>query len=369
MSYRVIEGLSTQLACRAGKLVGMRIDLEELRHKYSSFSDEALLAIDRAELVEAAQPCYDAELELRGLSPLPGAAEEEPSQEEQQPEWLGDAAEALSRANLPGVVAAPEMETAKKALDAAGIPCYLQMREIPEDDTPLPPPYTEWRLLVPGELHFRAVSVLDRDIFNEEFEADWRAHLGRLSDDEVAALNPETAFCGLYDRVERVSRVYNEEMSRRGLRRDDISIWNGPMEALYQDLAAAKNAPAAVTAAAVSSRLGVALLIKVLEIVGKRKSFSGDTEKLNAIIDAARRESSKLAQAADDDITADAERRRREVPMQAADAAQAGLKLCREARAVVTGAIVADLEAAVMLLQAGREAIERCVRANSQTRP
>jgi formiminotetrahydrofolate cyclodeaminase len=341
----------------------MQIDLEELRHKYSSLSDEALLAIDRAELVEAAQPCYDAELEMRGLSPSPGAAGE-PSREEEEPEWLGDAAEALSRANLPGVVAAPEMEDAKKVLDAAGIPCYLQIREIPEEDARLPPPCTEWRLLVPGELHFRAVSVLDRDIFNAEFEADWQAHLSRLSDDEVAALNPETAFCGLFDRVERVSRVYNEEMAGRGLKRGDLSIWNEPMETLYRDLVAPKPSPAAVTAAAVSARLGLALLIKVLDIVGKRKSFSGDAEKLNAMIDTARRESAKLAQAADDDVTADAERRRSEVPMQAADAAEAGLKLCREARAVVTGAIVADLEAAAVLLQAGLGAIQVCVRSN-----
>ncbi len=147
------------------------------------------------------------------------------------------------------------------------------------------------------------------------------------------------------------------------------SIWVGSFESLYQDLAAPNPAPAAVTAAAVSARLGVALLIKVLEIVSNRKSFSGDVEKVRAIIDAARRESATLAQAADDDITANSVRRRSEVPMQAADAAEAGLKLCREARAVVTGAIVADLETAVLLLQAGRDAIERCLRANSQTRP
>jgi hypothetical protein len=31
-------------------------------------------------------------------------------------------------------------------------------------------------------------------------------------------MNPEAAFCGLFDRVERVNRVYDEEIARRGLR-------------------------------------------------------------------------------------------------------------------------------------------------------
>lgn len=143
------------------------------------------------------------------------------------------------------------------------------------------------------------------------------------------------------------------------------SIWNETVESLYQSLAAPKPAPAGVTAAAVSARLGLALLIKTLEVVRKRKTFSGDAGQVGAWIEAARRESATLAEAADEDITAEAARRRSEVPMKAALAAEAGLALCAEARGVVTGAVIADLEAAALLLQAGLSAIHICVRSNS----
>jgi formiminotetrahydrofolate cyclodeaminase len=146
------------------------------------------------------------------------------------------------------------------------------------------------------------------------------------------------------------------------------SIWSEPAEALYRDLAAPKPAPAGVTAAAVCARLGIALLIKVLEIAGKRKNFAGDPKKLRELIEAAQRESAKLAEAADEDILADREQRRSAVPMKAAQAAEAGVALCHQARAIVTGAIEADLETATLLMQAGLDAIRACVRSN-QARP
>ena len=43
----------------------MQVDLEYLRRQYASLSDEALLALDRSELVETAQKCYDEELVRR----------------------------------------------------------------------------------------------------------------------------------------------------------------------------------------------------------------------------------------------------------------------------------------------------------------
>jgi formiminotetrahydrofolate cyclodeaminase len=143
------------------------------------------------------------------------------------------------------------------------------------------------------------------------------------------------------------------------------SIWNKPLELLVQNLEAPKPAPAAVTAAAVSARLGLALLIKVLEIVRRRKNFAGDGTRVQLMIDAAREESVKLAQAADDDITGDAGRKRSEIPMLAAQAAESGLALCAEARGAVTGAITADLDAAVFLVEAGLGAIQTCLRSNA----
>ena len=69
--------------------------------------------------------------------------------------------------------------------------------------------------MVPGNLNQRATSILERDIFNAEFEAEWKTHLEMLSDEEVYAMDPKAAFCGLFDRVERVTRVFDEEIARR----------------------------------------------------------------------------------------------------------------------------------------------------------
>ena len=45
----------------------MQIDLESLRRHYSSLSDEELLALNRDDLIEMAQKCWDKEVGRRGL--------------------------------------------------------------------------------------------------------------------------------------------------------------------------------------------------------------------------------------------------------------------------------------------------------------
>jgi hypothetical protein len=72
--------------------------------------------------------------------------------------------------------------------------------------------------MVPGHLNLFATSVLERDMFNAEFEAAWKTHLETLPDSELRTMNPQIAFCGLFDRVERVTRAYDEEIRRRGLK-------------------------------------------------------------------------------------------------------------------------------------------------------
>jgi hypothetical protein len=71
--------------------------------------------------------------------------------------------------------------------------------------------------MVPGDLNQRGTSVLERDVFDPEFEAEWKAHLETLSTEELRAMKPEIAFCGLFDRVERVTRAYAQEIARRKL--------------------------------------------------------------------------------------------------------------------------------------------------------
>jgi formiminotetrahydrofolate cyclodeaminase len=137
------------------------------------------------------------------------------------------------------------------------------------------------------------------------------------------------------------------------------SIWTQPLESLYEGLAAAKPAPAGVTAAAVSARFGMALLIKALEITARRN------EGVRGWIDVARGYSAILAEAAHDDIVAAPERKRIEIPMRAARAAAGGLELCAEAASVVRGPLAADLGVAAMLLCASVRAIVLCVDSNA----
>src|SRR5579862_6335498 len=159
----------------------MSADPKFLREHYASLSDEALASIDRAELVTGAQQYYDEEVRRRGHA--------DPEPDDQKPDWLPDANEVFSRAQ-PGTDAALEIENARDALEAAGIPCYLDLSELPEDDASRG--FTHiWRLMVPGRLNQYATSVLDRDIFNADFEEEWKTHLEMLSDDEVLEMRPE----------------------------------------------------------------------------------------------------------------------------------------------------------------------------------
>ncbi len=184
----------------------MPTDPEYLRRHYTSLSDEALLAIDRTELVETAQQSYDDELVRRKL-PSPVLTD--------QPQWLAEASEVFSQEDRAGAVPAPEIANARDALEAAGIPCFLDVSPLPEEEAVSPKPTHLWRLMVPGKLNQRATSILERDIFNADFEAEWKTHLEMLSDEELYAMDPKLAFCGLFDRAERVTRAFDAEIGRR----------------------------------------------------------------------------------------------------------------------------------------------------------
>jgi hypothetical protein len=199
-------------------------DLQYLREHYASLSDQALMAIKRSDLVEAAQKCYDDEVARRkltlrsGKAPAPADDSVEMEEElDEEPEWLEDASEVLSRPAPSGSTPTDAMMDAQNVLEAAGIPCYLDLSELPETDLAAPRPTHLWRLMVPFNLNLHATSVLDRDIFNQDFETAWRTNLEALSDEELRAAKPEVAFCGLFDRVERVISAYDEELARRKL--------------------------------------------------------------------------------------------------------------------------------------------------------
>ncbi len=212
----------------------MKVDTAYLKRHYASLSDEGLLEIDRDQLVDEARKCLDDEIAQRNLDqdreidaypddldPVEPMKPGEPSStgstnEDAKPDWLDDGAEVLSRVDRAGMEVAGGLLDARIALESAGIPCYLSFEERPEE-TRIDPPSRIWRLLVPGNRNLYAMSVLDRDLFNEEFEGVWRTHLELLSDEDLRESQPEKAFCGLFDRIERVKRVYREELARRKL--------------------------------------------------------------------------------------------------------------------------------------------------------
>lgn len=214
----------------------MSVDLNYLREHYASLSDDALKAVKRADLVEAAQKLFDQEVAKRRQSRAPSvpvaaeaeADDAEPGEEEDEeieatgdePDWLSDAAEILSRYASPASVPSDDIMDAEHALEAAGIPCYLELFEEQEEKSTAPPPTHRWRLLVPGNLTMRATSILERDISNPEFEAAWRMQLETFSDEELRELTPKVVFCGLFDRIERVTQAYEEELARRRLDRN-----------------------------------------------------------------------------------------------------------------------------------------------------
>jgi len=198
----------------------VRIDLQALRHHYEALSDEELLALDRVELTEAARKYYDAEFarrQLTGAEEIARMAEPEESFATlEESDWLEDAACAcsFSAATSPRHSSAEDAAQALAALQAAGIPCQIEVHDI-EQLVQEAQTYQEYRVMVPGALNLRAASVLDQELFNDEQEDQWRAHFAELSDEELSALNPEAICAGLRDRIARLTRAYQDEVKKR----------------------------------------------------------------------------------------------------------------------------------------------------------
>jgi hypothetical protein len=209
------------------------IDRKYLQEHFASLSDESLADVSRSELVEAAQQVYDEERARRGsaakqkvapiskaaaVSPPVGEPEALPAEEDSQdaPEWVDEAACACSFVDYPGTHLSPEATNARDVLRAAGIPCYVAVQEIPAEGSSQRA-QVEYRVLVPAAQNLKALSVLDKEVFNERLEADWKAHFEQVSDEELLELSPEVICAGLADRIERLTRAFEQEVARRGL--------------------------------------------------------------------------------------------------------------------------------------------------------
>lgn len=130
------------------------------------------------------------------------------------------------------------------------------------------------------------------------------------------------------------------------------SVWIETLSGFRERTDGTEALPGAVTISAVSGSLALALLAKVLHIAQKRTDVT-------ALLNAARAESTRLAEFADQDIlafhrymaTGDIHEAI-EVPMEAARCAVRGLGICAEAAGVVRGLTAADIGAAAALLLA-----------------
>jgi hypothetical protein len=194
----------------------MKLNVDEIRRHYASLSDEALHAIDRTELVETAQQCYDHEVAQRAplekirATPVHRDETEEEAEEalgSDPPDWIAEAACVCTFGN-----AASDALNARVALENNGVPCYVEFREMEPDVAA--PARSEYCVMVPGGLNLWATSVLDKEIFNEQVESGWRTHLQALSDEELLG-KKEILLEGILDRVARLARAYDEEVARR----------------------------------------------------------------------------------------------------------------------------------------------------------
>jgi hypothetical protein len=211
----------------AGKLrAQVAINSEELRKRYASLSDGELLSINREDLTTIAQGLFDWELQKRGLhtAEFEGELEDETDSTnsrfsastdelEDGEAWLENGFPVTVFSGTPA--GAADAMDAHSALHSAGIPCEITEHDVDPADEPVPPPYKEYRVVVPAALSMQATSVLDKAIFNARLEADWKTQLESLSDEELSRLSVDALCGGLLDRVERLRRVYKAEVARR----------------------------------------------------------------------------------------------------------------------------------------------------------
>jgi hypothetical protein len=201
----------------------LKIDPEDFRRYYDSLSDDALLEIERDELVPVAQQMYDQEIMRRHLMPDQPEQEQEPAAGEPQgagfhagENWLENSVCAYSSfVRRADDEASQRMLQARDILTAAGIPAEVKYRKEVKEVTEHREDLGE--VLVPANLIMYASSILDKEIFNREEEQGYRMYFSSLSDEELRSADPKLLFAGLVDRLERARKAYYEEVAKRAL--------------------------------------------------------------------------------------------------------------------------------------------------------
>src|SRR5580765_5184525 len=94
----------------------MKVSAEDFRRQYAGLSDEALLEVDRRDLVELARGCYDEELARRQLKASSPAAAASAAKSHEEGEEFAVAATYVSQ---------EDARLARELLQAAGIRAHL----------------------------------------------------------------------------------------------------------------------------------------------------------------------------------------------------------------------------------------------------
>jgi PhnB protein len=122
----------------------MKVSAEDFRRQYAGLSDEALLDVDRRDLVEVARTCYDEEVARRQLKVSSPAAASAPQSHEEGEEFVVAAT----------YVSQEDAKLARELLQSAGIRAHLGAGGL--------------ALLVPVSTREDAREVLDAQVSDEE---------------------------------------------------------------------------------------------------------------------------------------------------------------------------------------------------------
>jgi hypothetical protein len=141
----------------------VEISRDDFRRHFDLLSDEALLEVNRGELVEAARPVYDEELERRGLNATAEAAPEDELMPASVAPGEGEELVLVASYNVPD-----EASLARGLLQSAEIPYILQNDYVALGGI-------ELRLLVPKQFQEQAIEILQHELSEEELAAQAEA--------------------------------------------------------------------------------------------------------------------------------------------------------------------------------------------------
>lgn len=150
----------------------MNVGEGDFRRRYAELSDDALLSIDREELIEVASQCLDEELARRGLSVAQKISEEFKPIEDESVEFEISEEPATTDDEL--VCAATflfpdEAEVARGLLRSAGILCYLENEHALNAVWPWSNCLGGLRLMVRASLLEEVREILYQEFAEEEF--------------------------------------------------------------------------------------------------------------------------------------------------------------------------------------------------------